>query len=251
MCPGLLKNPSRREVGAALGAALGAAAMPARGRTRARPQRRSIGCAPANSAGRPGRPGRTVARGGWPAGAGDPAAARSVRRLRPLLQPVLAARPAGPDPVVRLAGRLALEPERLCGAGAGRRRRQRRRPLRRRPPPAAGRQRRGPQLPGRLQRAGLAAGLDARHGGDHPPRRLHPCRFGCASRACRLARGWLHLGPRLRGGEHQGRPLRAGRDARRSASRAWCRAAALAASPSVTAWRRPACWRRRWSRPTA
>ena len=134
-------------------------------------------------------------------------------------------------------------------------RRRRRGQFRPRAQAAARRQGRRPQLPGHVQRAGLAAGLDAPDERDHAARRLRRRRAAPAS-ARRSPPS-----PSSAGRDLDAR-LRRGDDARRaatsraaaappSASPGLSRAAASAASRRPSAWPRRACSRPRSSPPTA
>ena len=128
-------------------------------------------------------------------------------------EPLLPRRRGRADPVARLGRRLDVRAERLRRRRRDHRGRGRGGRLRPRERPAARGEGRRPQLPGHLQRPGLAAGLDAPDGRDHPARRVRPRRLRRTARAAAggHGRGRRDLGAGLRRRHDEGGPLRPGR----------------------------------------
>ena len=172
-------------------------------RRRRRAQMHSAASAPAVRAGRRRRLGGAERGGRRPALAGAHARSRRSRRASTARQSVLHRRRPRPDRELRLAGRLALDAQRLHGRRRERGRRRRRGALRRRAQPAPRHQGARPQLPRRLQRAGFAAGLDAPDGRRDRPRRLHAGRLERRAGPGRLLRRGGDVAARLSGGDRR------------------------------------------------
>ena len=123
------------------------------------------------------------------------------RRVRRLLQrpeePLADRRQRRADPDQRLGRCLDVDAQRLCRGRAQRGRRRGRGQLRAHPSPAAGREGRRPQLSGDVERAGFAAGVDARHEPHRAARRLRRpgLQRSRRSRRCRWAPAWCGCTP--------------------------------------------------------